>query len=645
MESSLARRGDIDGLRAIAVAAVILFHWNLTAFSGGFVGVDVFFVISGFLIASTLRSDIERGRFSALAFYERRLRRIVPALFVVVLAVVAVSPFVFLPNDIGRIGDGAVTSVVFLSNLLFMGLSADYFEAGDLGLQPLLHTWSLSVEAQFYLLAPLLALAFLRWGTRRFLGLLVALIALSFAASAWGAIHWPAGAFYLLATRAWELLLGGFLAFRVLPALPRPWQSDALAAAGLICIGAAVFGFTPGTPFPGFAALLPCLGAAFLLQAGAGSQGFVSGRVLASTPMAFIGRISYSLYLWHWPVLVVLRYQHPDGLPLAAQVTAAVAIFALSVLSWRFVEQPFLRKQPAPVSLRQAATGLAGLMLLCLAGGGALHLGGRGVIDVVQLPPEVTQLANAQFDRVEADCEPTADRHSVTPRDVCYLGRTDAPPTVLLWGNSFGRMLIPAIEEAAHRQGGSAVATVMSRCPPIEIPTRAWCSAFNASVFAYLERNPSIQSVVLSANWQSYGFASTLEKTIATLVAAGKRVYVVLPPPRYSYNVPRTLALAKLHGTALPAPLSMGEHIKSQAPLRAYLEDVAARHLVTLIAPDTILCRTEVCAVAEGNTVFYYDSGHLSGAGARHVSALFDQAFELATPTASQAERRAGSGS
>ncbi|HEV2603489.1 MAG TPA: acyltransferase family protein [Microvirga sp.] len=640
MSSRLAHRRDIDGLRAIAVLAVILFHWNLAPFGGGFVGVDVFFVISGFLIASTLRSDIERGRFSVLGFYERRLRRIVPALLVLVLAVVAVSPFVFLPADAGRVGDSALASLVFLSNILFMGLAADYFEAGELAVQPLLHTWSLSVEAQFYLFAPAIAWVFLRWGVGRFLGLVAALLVLSFLASAWGTAHWPALTFYALGTRMWELLLGGVLAFRILPAPRRSWQSEALALAGLVLIGLAVFRFSGSTPFPGVAALMPCIGAALLIHAGADSSGWLSGRILGSAPLVFVGRISYLLYLWHWPVLVALRYRQPDGLSVETQVAAALAILLLAVLSWRFVEYPFLRKEPAPLTLRGGATALASLGLAALIGAAFLHLAGRGVVTVAQLPSDVVQLANGQFDRVSGDCEPSQDGLTISPQAPCYLGRTDTPPTVLLWGNSFARMLIPALDEAAHRQGGSAVAAVLSRCQPMEWPDRPWCTAFNDAVAAFLSRNPSIERVVLSANWSNYDRPEGLERTIGRLVEAGKRVYVVLTPPQYDYSIPRALAFARLRGDAPPAPLSHAEHLAAHQPLRLYLEQVAQRHAFTVIDPASILCRTGTCAVAEQDRAFYYDIGHLSVTGARHISSLFDTVF--APPSASKATRASG---
>jgi hypothetical protein len=201
-------------------------------------------------------------------------------------------------------------------------------------------------------------------------------------------------------------------------------------------------------------------------------------------------------------------------------------------------------------------------------------------------------------------------------------------------------MLMPALDEAADRQGGSAVAAVLSRCQPIEWPDRPWCTAFNDAVAVFLAQNPSIERVVLSANWSNYDRPDGLERTIGRLVEAGKRVYVVLTPPQYDYSVPRALALARLRGDAPPPPLTVAEHLAAQQPLRIYLEQVAKRHAFTVIDPASILCRTGTCVVAEQDRAFYYDIGHLSVTGARHISSLFDPVF--APTSAAKATRASG---
>src|SRR5262245_6181519 len=260
-------RADIDGLRAVAVLPVVLFHAGITLFSGGFVGVDVFFVISGFLITGIIIADMEQGRYSIAGFYERRIRRIVPAYLVTVVVTLAVALFLLLPDDLAELGDSALWSALMSSNLFFWVESKDYFN-GAAELKPLLHTWSLSVEEQFYLFFPIVLLAIKPLGLWRYAAAICLLAAvISFGLSIYGVAYAPMASFYLLPTRAWELLVGSLLAFGLFPALNRKlagWE----ALAGLALILVPVFLYTAATPFPGLAALPPVMGAALIIHSG-----------------------------------------------------------------------------------------------------------------------------------------------------------------------------------------------------------------------------------------------------------------------------------------------------------------------------------------------------------------------------------------
>jgi peptidoglycan/LPS O-acetylase OafA/YrhL len=338
-------RADIDGLRAIAVVPVVLFHAGVSRVSGGFVGVDIFFVISGYLITSLILGEMAEGRFSLASFYERRIRRIFPALFAVLAVCVVVAALLFLPRELKSFDRSLLATTFFVSNIYFYS-GLGYFAAPPDTL-PLLHTWSLAIEEQFYIVFPLLLSLVIAFGRRVWIGLIAALFLLSLAASIWVTRLNPDAAFYLAPMRVWELMLGALLAARLLPRIGSQAVREMLALAGIALIGYAVFAFSPATPFPGSAALIPCLGAALVIYAGEDDGTTLAGKVLSLWPLAFVGLISYSLYLWHWPLLVFARYW--TIVPLTVWQSAAIVTtsFILAAFSWRYIEQPFLRKRPA----------------------------------------------------------------------------------------------------------------------------------------------------------------------------------------------------------------------------------------------------------------------------------------------------------
>lgn len=335
-------RREIDGLRALAVLPVIFFHAGFAPFSGGFVGVDVFFVISGYLITSIILLEKDAGRFSLLRFYERRARRILPALFFVMLVCIPFAWAWMLPHQLKDFAQSLVATAVFLSNVFFY-LETDYFN--DFAeTAPLLHTWTLAVEEQYYLLFPLLLLILWRFGRKATVATLAVAAVVSFAVADWASFAHPAAAFYLLPTRGWELLIGVLIAFyfRPVAGTPRkefgPLASQVGSLSGLALILYAVIAFGGDTPFPGRYALVPTLGAALIILF-ARPDTWV-GRVLASTPFVGVGLISYSAYLWHQPLLAFARLHTLDGLPLGLALVLCAAVLPLSYISWRWVEKP-----------------------------------------------------------------------------------------------------------------------------------------------------------------------------------------------------------------------------------------------------------------------------------------------------------------
>lgn len=338
-------RPEIDGLRAIAVLSVILFHAGFETFSGGFVGVDIFFVISGYLITSIILREASAGTFTLRHFYERRIRRILPALFFMLLVCLPAAWLWLLPHELNDFGDSLVAVSLFGSNFLFWQQS-DYFSA-DAELIPLLHTWTLAVEEQYYLLFPLLFIALWRFGKKPLL-IAIAMIALSsLAFSEWAWRHYPALNFYLLPSRAWELLAGALCAFYLQQSPQKRDQTNlwktGLALLGLGMLFYSILFFDQDLPFPSLATLLPIIGSVLVICFTQADT--YIGKWLSVRPMVWVGLISYSAYLWHYPIFAFTRLQSLNEPSLIVMTGLSLLTLLIAFLSWKFVEQPFRQKQ------------------------------------------------------------------------------------------------------------------------------------------------------------------------------------------------------------------------------------------------------------------------------------------------------------
>jgi peptidoglycan/LPS O-acetylase OafA/YrhL len=532
-------RPDIDGLRTVAVMPVVLYHAGLPGLSGGFLGVDVFFVISGFLITSILAAEIGQGRYSLLRFYERRARRILPALLAVVGASLAVGWFGLLPFQFADLGESALATAGFASNVYFM-LKLDYFGPAA-EFSPLLHTWSLAVEEQFYILfPPLLALGLMRWGLRRTLWALGAACALSLLAAALLLPSAPKAVFYLLPFRAWELGLGALLALAALPPPRRRALREALAALGLLAIVAPMALYDSTTPFPGLAAVPPVLGTVLLIHLGSGGAPTLVQRLLASAPMVAIGLVSYSLYLWHWPVMAYARIGIDDvHLPPALAAGTVVLSLALAWLSWRVIERPFRRPAappegalpgpaggaappPAPGGLgRRAIFALSGAGLAATAAAGALIVLRDGLPE--RIPPEAGAVLAARawptpfhlacFGRlpeeelcaIGAGATDGADGPVEGPVEGPVDGPIDGPVDFLLWGDSHAASIVTAVDKAARAAGLSGLYVAGSGCPPVRdvgrVPARQPCERLVDAVRRFLAARDDLPVVILAARW------------------------------------------------------------------------------------------------------------------------------------------------
>lgn len=603
-------RPDIDGLRALAVVPVLLYHAGVSGFGGGYIGVDIFFVISGFLITGIIAREVDAGTFSILKFYERRARRILPALCVMIAFVLAAASWLYLPGDFEGVPRSALAALGFLANVWFFS-QAGYFQSAA-ETMPLLHTWSLGVEEQFYIAFPLLLLGIARYAPRLRLAAIVLLTLLSFL-WAYRTQAAPDGfAFYLLPPRAWELLAGALLAIGAVPQVRQTWLREAVSLAALAAIIAAIMLYTPATVFPGLAALPPVLGAAALIHCAPGT--FV-GRALSMRLPVGIGLISYSLYLWHWPLIVFTEYR--QGISLSPMQSAAIiaASIIAAWLSWRYVERPFRdhRRFGAARIFRWSGGCIAVLSALALA---QVALGGWGA----RFSPGAVQLAAAKHDVSPARGACIANRIA-KDQSQCTLGAETAP-SALIWGDSHGVELAWALGERLGAQGRSIAQRTRASCPPALTYDPAAdpdCRAFNEQVMQEIAGNPQIKIVYLAGFWASEqyrdnGVLVPLDQTISRLLAQGRQVVLIGPVPRQKFEVPRRLAIGGL--STLTARRS--DYLAETRWFTASFPAWRARGAI-ILDPAKVLVKGEKTVIVAGGQPLYFDSHHLSVTGAERV--------------------------
>ncbi len=612
-----AYRKDIDGLRAIAILPVLFFHSGIGLFSGGYVGVDVFFVISGFLIAGIIAREIDGGRFSIIRFYERRARRIMPALIAVMAVILIAACYLFLPADFAKVSQSTLLTTLFISNVGFF-LETGYF-ANSAETVPLLHTWSLAVEEQFYLGFPILLILIARFAAHWRTAILLGIGILSFVTAVMTQDSGSGFAFYLLPPRAWELFVGALLATAALPIIRSLMLREAVAFAGIAAIAYAAFFYTKTTVFPGVSALLPVFGAAALIYC---APGTVTGRILETPLMVGIGLISYSLYLWHWPLIVFAEYR--SGIPLTGY--SSVAIIGISVcaayLSWRFIERPFRSNTRFDRRFIFVSAGAATATIATAALAMMMAQGWPS-----RFSERTLRIANAVSDisPVRTSCI-TSEIGGARPR--CTLG-APVEPTSLLWGDSHGVELAWAVSEQMAKRGAALMQRTRSTCPPIlgyASPKDPGCAVFNRNVLSLIEANPNLKTVILSAFWANDGYSSRknvddLDVTIRTLLALNRQVVLVGPVPKQAFDVPRHLAhiLQKGEptdsvGISKEAFLAQSVWITASFPRWRALG-------ITIVEPANTLCNQKRCTVIREETPLYFDPHHLSLSGARLVVA------------------------
>jgi len=623
VKPSAKYRPDIDGLRAVAVLQVLAYHVGIHRLRGGFVGVDVFFVISGFLISSIILSELDSSRFSLVAFYERRIRRIFPALVVMLLATTLLAYKFFLPAEFVAFAKSLLAATFSVSNILFLHQSG-YFDAPAL-MKPLLHTWSLAVEEQFYVFLPLLLLVVRRYFPKRQVLLVSIVLTVSFIVSVIGAFRSHDATFYLAPTRAWELLLGTLLAMNIFPGISTGLWRNVTSFFGLVLILAAGLGFNSSMPFPGAAALLPCAGAALIIAGGKSGRSIV-GRALSLRPIVFIGMISYSLYLWHWPLIV---FQETSGVlvkgltPNGTKVVLILASGVIATLSWGFIEQPF-RGRHFPLSraaiFRLASVSAAVLLFL---GAGVLATGGVPS----RYPPEAVKVASF-LDNTDAA---TDTQYRV---GTCFLtsknSYQDFNPAVCLHHDPHKRndLLIGDSHAAQLWYGLSSIFTdvnlmqaTASGCKPTLDQSHSAepkCSRLMSYVFSDYLSAHHVDRLIIAARWD-HADLGPLQRTLEWANRSGISVLLFGPIVQYDSALPRLLAMSiKSNDPALPALHRVAFYQNLDADMSKLAQSDRG---VRYISYFKMLCRQTSCLeYAADGVPLQSDYGHLTGVGSMLVA-------------------------
>jgi len=531
-------RADIDGLRGFAVLAVVWFHSGLPGIAGGFAGVDIFYVISGYLITLIIHREVARNEFSFANFYERRVRRIAPALLLVTAAATLAGYALLLPYELDQFGQSAVAAVGMVSNIFFWR-TGGYFALTETTV-PLLHSWSLGVEEQFYLLFP--ATLLLAERLRLTKAAIVSIAAGSFLLCLIATDKWASAAFYLLPARGWELMIGAAIAVGVVTVPER--LKGAAGVTGLVLMIAATVMLSESDPFPGWRAAVPTLGAALVIGSGTRT---IASRVLAFRPLVYVGKVSYSFYLWHWPIFVFLRHFRADlDLPPLVSVLGISAAFLLSALSYHWIEQP-ARRRTVPFR-RVVVPSIASGSAIVIASAAAIVTNGVPG----RLPPHVVAISRGHdaYAPLAHSCTDIGFEQALKH---CHLG-PPGPPEFLLWGDSHAAAISEAVTEALKRPGlvvswGGCPPTVGWVSPSFRGADRDICLSTNRKALRLAETEPNIGTVVLSAYWIApdreggTAFWQSVQAAADRLLARGKRVVVIAGVPDPGVDVPWASAI------------------------------------------------------------------------------------------------------
>jgi len=641
-QRSIKYRPEIDGLRALAVIPVVLFHLGLS-FPGGFTGVDVFFVISGFLICGIILRELDEKKFSMLRFYERRVRRIMPAFFAVIFAALVLAALILYPGDFDMMGHHLSYISLFASNIQLSLFEGGYW-AADAKTFPLLHTWSLAVEEQFYFVMPVILLALHRWLKKHLFGAFLLLFFLSLGYCIYATQASPQQAFYLLPSRAWEMLLGGMV--YLLIQRDCPWGKSAalggvMGGVGLLLMVGSYFTITGAMTFPGYIALFPTVGTALFIYSNSWDNNW-TGRLLAWSPLQFIGKISYSLYLWHWPLIIFLKaHRYPDEIGMIDKLALLVVAFIVSILSWKFIEQPF--RHPAKRNSAVKAIVPACILLVLMFGVSLVIRKCDG------FPGRLPWLDGDVVTRVKMEQKALGLTGRPPLFDVkrkfseggyqVNVGENEIPNIVVL-GDSHAAMFGVQISKLSDEYGIPITFFTHSGTKPffntnkvtdrlIDSFIREWRPS---AIILVMRMDSGIETIETSLE-----YAKHCEAALRNLSENCERLYFVLQTPKsVGFNLSRELALQHrdtirlLVGDSDNLPRIVDEPVISRLgrqKTRDWVESLDISNLKLLDTGKYLLKHGQVVITDKGR-LLYLDDDHLSNFGAAFVSPLFHEVFE-----------------
>tara|TARA_Y100000591_G_scaffold2012_1_gene1844 strand:- start:463 stop:2274 length:1812 start_codon:yes stop_codon:yes gene_type:complete len=594
----LKYRAEIDGLRAIAVFPVILFHAGFELFSGGFVGVDIFFVISGYLITTILIEDIENKRFNIVSFYKRRVRRILPALIFVLLTVYVVSYFIYLPIPHKVVGQYAVTSILSISNIFLYLKDNDYFGL-DTSSNPLFHTWSLGIEEQFYLIFPIFLFSVWRFGKVKVFWIVCVITLLGILMSEWSWRNTPIANFYLLPTRAWELLAGSLVAFIVQKHGVK--KNNTLAILGMFMIIFSIFVFDKRTPFPSVYALVPVLGVMLLIMFA--DRDTLVAKILSTKPFVTIGLISYSAYLWHLPIQVYFDYLFPGNK--VASYYSYLFLAVISYVSYRFIEHPF-RKEFSGVTT-YSFIGLSSVVLIILGVIGHVNGGHPNRTEILSKLQHNNGLGiRCNGNTIVNDACAT----NFSP-GFAVLGNSYA----MTWVNSFKSIKKTGVVQLTKDSCAIGFIDIIKK----DINSLPCEQFYNRAIQTILESD-SIHTVILSSPFDieliSDAFIASLSSLLERLNS--KKIIIIGPTPSAPFSVGECLFRKSLISTSLNCDFQVEDaHYAKVANLSNLLRNFDHVNFYDI---NDIICPNGKCIMnPEEGIMMYTDSGHLSVDGAKYV--------------------------
>lgn len=619
-------RLEIDGLRALAVLPVILFHAGFETFSGGFVGVDVFFVISGYLITTIILTELKQGKFSIVNFYERRARRILPALFLVMLVCIPFAWFWLLPGDMKDFSQSLVAVSVFTSNILFWRQNG-YFDTAT-ELKPLLHTWSLALEEQYYVLFPLFLMLFWRLGKRWILAALGLVFIVSLVLAQWAAYAKPAAAFYLLPTRGWELLIGAFVAFYLSKASRKDFGKAAGELGGWLGVALilyAVFFYSKATPFPGLYALVPTLGAVLIILFA--TQQTNVGKFVGNKAFVGVGLISYSAYLWHQPIFAFARLKGLTEDSHSLILLLSLLTLVLAYLSWKYVEAPFRKRGILSRRLIFSLGFVFTSLFIAIGYVGHVKNGFESRFERV-LSGDIGHIAFHKYiEEKYFDCEP-----KIIAENALRWGRflrckqsKQGTPEIVLLGDSHAEHLFLGLAE--YIPSKNIAFYIRSAKPYVEVDDFK-------HIFNELLNNGAPQHIILTMHFigrvdsLGTGLYEGFSSTIKALLKAGKSVSLVGDVPRF--NQDPGLCVYSFSAQSRSSCVLSRDDVQSQSSTyEDILKLLAKEYGLTYLSIDGDLCVENFCSMVKGDTILYRDYSHLNIVGSKLVGKSLAERLDL----------------